>query len=176
MGSNPTLSAIQQPNNSSLINKSKRGVIRLFSFKQYIEEVFDSSYPYDYERPEENLHQYSFKTPKSKNEYVVEFQHEKRPQENIAHLCFVNGIKTGNTNEEGHSSHKVFSTVKKIIHDHLAKHPFITHLHFTGENSTEDNNSKSSRSSLYGKMLVKHGLTPEIDKGYYASSFKVPLK
>lgn len=156
----------------------------MITFKQYLTEVFDSSYPY---KKEEDVtrsnsagydfyHAYSFKTPKSKHSHTVSIFHHTslgKPT-GLASIGFHHGDNENyhNTNEEGHSSHKVFSTVMKIMHDHIKYHPEITHIEFKGD----DVGKNTTRGSLYKRMVIRHGKDHDTSDVKSETSFKVRVR
>lgn len=122
-------------------------------FRQFVSESGDSSYPYDYRGIEHNVvHQYQIHHPTGKkfkvsifhdmpgNNASVEFGDESKAV----------GADVQVTHEHPRDSHKILSTVHKIMKDHSYEHGINTY-HFTSDKS------EKSRVSLYTKFTKRFG-------------------
>lgn len=131
----------------------------MFTFKQYITEIFDNPLPYkkvgrhrddDYE-----YHEYSFSLGKNKPSHRVYITHEM-DDDDVTHAEVAFHDSAGDDANHGHDAHRVLSTVKEIVKNHIRKHPEIGHIMFYGDKRLKG--KKSSRTSLYTKILKKEGI------------------
>lgn len=134
------------------MNKSTLLVIKLL-------ELLNSHYPYEHEEGDHSSdHFYNFKTIKN-NKYTVHIYHQgDKATASFGHESGEE-YKTHADNSEPGSSHKVFSTVKHIIKDHLKRNPYIKTLKFSA------NNAEPTRVRLYSKLVksVAHNHTERDD-------------
>ena len=115
-------------------------------------EIFDSHYEF-YDHPLYKRRDDATNSQfKSKNGEKYDVFIENRPHDpSKALLMFDNSKREREdvTNKESHSSHKIFSTVKKILQHHLDKHPQISHVNFSSKME------EKSRVKLY-HQFAKH--------------------
>lgn len=138
------------------------------SFKQYITEIGDSSYPHFKVTPENSTshyHSYKIKHPTEENKDInVVIRHDSETLDgplNNAEVTFsrVKGFNRGQryaqTNDMTPSeSSKVFGAIHNIMKEHAAKNP---HIKTYGFSSVKDENG--GREKLYKTITKKMGGT-----------------
>jgi hypothetical protein len=133
------------------------------SFKQFIEsveylsELFDKPTKYKTMSHKEmglnkdesksgRFHGYHFKH--NNQSFRVGVYHHPNGH---AEVDFDTGGSHDITGQHGHSSHKIFSSVHKILKDHSDKHKHLSHYKFYSDAS------QPSRGKLYHKLTKKMG-------------------
>ena len=150
------------------------------TFKYYITEIGDSTYPSEYEGSAVGglYHHYSVKHPTDSNKDLrVSIRHDPASNrgKRSAEVSF--------TRKEGPKSHaqtndmstgesvKVFSTVHKIMKQHAESNPSITHFKFTSDKNTEP-----TRRSLYTRFAKNRGGTTKSDDENETYDHTIPAK
>ena len=139
------------------------------SFKQYITEIGDSSYPFHFMGSDDDgeYHHYHISHPTDPNkdtsviithEYpATEGKHEAEVSFRRANNPGILGFhKTGDMSTA--ESAKLFSTVHKIMQHHAVNNPNVSHFIFTSDKS------EPTRGKLYDRFAKKVG--GEIDRKY----------
>ena len=152
----------------------------MIRFRQYLEEVFDSSLPYTKDPHHQfavkyGYHVYKFNATKDPNlERQVLIVHGEGDHKDHASVEFMGSNGRFDRGNHKGTSHKVFSTVKKIIHDHLAAHPHIKHVNFSADTDT---GKHTSLANVYDKILRKSGHDFHSEKsGDYRKDFTVKVR
>lgn len=134
------------------------------SFKQYITEIFDSVYPWDYEGPDEHEedHNYRISHPTDSNkDILVTITHNYYPAIKGKHGAEVNFRRANNPGMRAYNktgdmstgeSAKVFSTVHKIMRHHAENNPNVSHFEFTSNKELEP-----TRGKLYDRFAKEVG-------------------
>jgi hypothetical protein len=132
---------------------------------KYLKEILDSYYPFRYVK-HPNEHQYKFKTSKGKSLSVGIEHHKNKAVVTLQDEDRFGGGAFDAHGDEGHSAHKVYSTVGHIIKKHMEDHPHIESMHFDG--------FTTSQHKLYGIMLKhtahKFGMNYDEESNPYGKS------
>lgn len=154
----------------------------MLTFKQYIAESMDTSYPYKKDKKitddyASTHHRYTFKD-RNKKIHHVRISHEKDEsgkETGSAGIAFTDSDRSvEETGKQGRHAIKIFSTVKKIADDHANKHKNITNFKFVGFKSFDPKKKSESRTNLYDRIVNKLGGT--IKKREMGHSYSVPVK
>jgi len=123
-----------------------------------INEIGDSSYKFTNKsyKPDQSDAYFNSKNGGAYNAFIRNMSH---PKNHVADVYFTNDSMDSMdmTGTEGRHAHKVFSTVKNVIRQHLKANPQITHLNFTSKNDD------GGRTKLY------HAMAKHIDPDYQHS-------
>src|ERR1700735_2407362 len=131
----------------------------MISFKEFLTEVFDNPYPSkktNQDSTGSRYHLHSFETPNDR--YDVGIQHLKH-KAGHAELLF-SSVK-GDIHKSGaekNNAHRIFSTVHHIVKNHMAEHPDIHSLSFSGAKDYDyktKGGTESSRTRLYRHIAKK---------------------
>lgn len=150
------------------------------TFKHYITEIGDSSYPFKYEGSKINgkHHHYSIKHPTDENKDInVVIRHEKGFDGGDKHSAEVSFTRKNNYNHSlvgdmsTGESVRVFSTVHKIMRQHAESNPSVSHFKFTSDKGMEP-----SRQSLYRKFTSKSGGSTDSDGDETFNNHIIPAK
>ena len=141
------------------------------SFKEYITEVFDSSYEYQKSgvkrgdgEEDGDTHQYVFKDHKGENVHV-NMLHD--PDNKSAEIVFHRRGSVGLMHDAGAHAGKIFSTVRKIAMDHAKKHGKLKTLKFSSSKVVYRPGDKAgSRATLYARLAQHMGGSTKENKLY----------
>jgi len=131
-------------------------------------ESFDSHLPYDKVNEVGRSHVYAFEH--NSNRFRVTIRHNRQNPEAVVNFQDKNG-EMGKTGNHPHDAVKVFSTVHKIVKDHVAAHPHLTHVSFAALKS-----DGHSRASLYHRMAQKLGGNVDHQPDEAGSSYIVKVR
>ena len=122
------------------------------TFKQYLQEALDKPYDYDDMGSYANSsghsnHRYSFKDQKGVPTHVNISHYKAENGKLYANVDFTD--EHGDTEATGKGGIRHFSTVKKILKDHAAKHPKLHTYEFSGV-------AERGRDALYSRLTAKY--------------------
>lgn len=138
------------------------------SFKQFLGESLDRSFPYKYHgEGEENTHEYSFSPGKRASKIRVSIIHNDKKRSATVNFHREDGQETA-TGEHPRTAAKVFGTVAKIVKEHGKKHrSSIDNINFSAAKS------EPSRVSLYRRITKRLG-GKETEPNKTETNFTVP--
>jgi len=138
-----------------------------------LNEIFDSHYPFTHNqeyKPREGSTNVTF-TSKNNQKYGVSIRNGfNTPKHAIVDFANHTHNSTELTNSEPNEAHKIFGTVKKIIHHHIEKNPHTETLEF------ESKNSEPTRTKLYHKFAKSIDPNYKHESGKYDTTFNVKVK
>lgn len=141
----------------------------MITFKQYLTELFDKPLPYEKEEDTGYMSSYIFRVP-NKNLGFHRVHITNMKSEPTAYVAFLDNNKNENvTGNYRNNSHRVFSTVKKIVQDHVANHPHITHVTFSGSN-------QDGHARFYSKMMGRESNPSEVKSGNMYNTFRIKVR
>lgn len=131
----------------------------MLTFKKYLQEALDRPYEFETGHARDmgegsSLHTYRFKDHKGK-QYYVNFMHRESQPDKAGLSFYDDKMNVHKTGTAGTKSIKIFSTVRHIIKQHVAKHPDLQRISFTSEKGSEG--EQTSRSKLYKKFADLSG-------------------
>jgi hypothetical protein len=135
-----------------------------------LNEIVDTTYPYKKKKQYlRQAHNYEFKSPH--DNYEVEIHHVGAGEKTAMASFYSDKGGDDKSGSERNSAGRVFSTVKKILHQHVKDHPEIESVHF----HSKSDNDREGRTKLYARMLNRATKSHEEKKtnGYYKLSAKV---